>query len=291
MKHSVRAYRRYISRLQKNGTRLTERQLALMAEHQCMNCGMTYVGNFCPCCGQSAKTARFTVKLLLNQLVFFFAKFDDKFTNTVKNLSYRPGYMIREYISGHRVNYMRPMQMLVCLVTIYALLSYFVFPHAEPTHFLNLEDETGKIFVAPNSPFIHECLELIEKGLNNTIVSTLSFVFLLTLASKITFCRTTIGKGLNLAEHFFILTYVACMNIIADFIFLPYNLMTHGSSSNPTIYFFILWWVCCQLYEMKKRKALLSVLLMLIITGFEIVVLVVAVIGILVSLDIINIPQ
>jgi len=291
MEHPVKVYRRYVRSKQRSGIQMADRQKTLMAEHQCLNCGMTYVGNFCPCCGQTSKTERFTLKQTVNHLLFFFTKFDDKFKNTVINLGYRPGYMIREYIAGHRVNYMRPVQMLVCLVTVYALITYFFFPADEPVHLLkNIEE--GNFPVAAklleSSPFLKECVKLIENAMNSTIISTLAFIFCLTFASRVTFRKTGVGRNYNLAEHFFVLTYVACMNKLADFILLPYNAWNHDSSSNTLTYFLILWWVTCQMYELKKRTALFKVLWMFILTGLEILLIATIIILLLAPFGIYN---
>ncbi len=292
MKHSIKVYRRYFTYLQRRGTQPAVKQKALMGEHQCLNCGMTYVGNFCPCCGQTASTARFTIKQTLNHLLFFFTKFDDKFKHTVVSLLYRPGYMIREYITGHRVNYMRPIQMLVCLVTVYAILSYFLLPAHEPAKLLgaiNNATDGGLATAVANNPFLSTCHKLIEKGMNNTVVRTLSFVVMLTFASKLVFCRNSIGRQFNLAEHFYVFVFVACLNKIIDFILLPLDVLEKNLEGHSFLYFLLLWFVICQLYQVGKRKGFYYAFMVGFVAVVEIFLLVVVLVMILAMTGVINI--
>ena len=56
---------------------------------------------------------------------------DSGFFFTIKELFIRPGYMINDYITGKRIRYFRPLQMLFVLGAVYVLLSQALYSSAE----------------------------------------------------------------------------------------------------------------------------------------------------------------
>lgn len=91
----------------------------------CLNCGLDYEGKFCPECGQSAETGRFTMRFIFENLLAAFISKDGGVWYTVKNLFTRPGAMIVEILNGKRRRYFSPFPMLLCVLTIYILLYSF----------------------------------------------------------------------------------------------------------------------------------------------------------------------
>ena len=89
---------------------------------QCLNCGTEFVGNFCPECGQSAETGRFTMKFIFENLLAAFTSKDGGVWFTLKNLFTRPGAMIVEILNGKRRRYFSPFPMLIFALTVYILL-------------------------------------------------------------------------------------------------------------------------------------------------------------------------
>ena len=88
----------------------------------CLNCGTEFEGNFCPECGQSAETGRFTMKFILENLLAAFLSKDGGIWFTLKNLFTRPGVMIVEILKGKRRRYFSPFPMLFFTLTVYILL-------------------------------------------------------------------------------------------------------------------------------------------------------------------------
>lgn len=89
---------------------------------QCLNCGKEFEGNFCPNCGQSADTGRFTLKFIWENLLAAFLSKDGGIGFTLKNLFTRPGAMIVDILNGKRRKYFSPFPMLFCALTLYALI-------------------------------------------------------------------------------------------------------------------------------------------------------------------------
>jgi hypothetical protein len=92
---------------------------------KCLNCGNEFEGNFCPECGQDAKTGRFTMHFVFENLLAAFISKDGGIWFTLKNLFTRPGAMIVEILQGKRRRYFSPFPMLFFVLTVYILLYTF----------------------------------------------------------------------------------------------------------------------------------------------------------------------
>lgn len=96
----------------------------------CRNCGTTYVGNFCSRCGQSRKTPRYRFSNAVKNILGGFTNIDNGFGRTLIDLLYRPGYMIRDFIDGKRIQYFRPFQTLFILAALYIMAVQVIDPEA-----------------------------------------------------------------------------------------------------------------------------------------------------------------
>lgn len=96
----------------------------------CLNCGTTYTGNYCNRCGQSHNTPRYRLSNALKNIAGGFFNIDNGFGRTLLELLYRPGYMIRDFIGGKRVEYFRPFQTLFILAALYIMAVQLVDPEA-----------------------------------------------------------------------------------------------------------------------------------------------------------------
>lgn len=88
----------------------------------CLNCGTDFEGKFCPECGQSAETGRFTLRFILGNLVAAVLGRDGGVAYSLKNLFSRPGKMIVEILNGKRRKYVSPFPMLFLALTVYILI-------------------------------------------------------------------------------------------------------------------------------------------------------------------------
>ena len=68
--------------------------------HCCRTCGEEFQGNYCPRCGQSAKIGRYSFKAALLLFLDAWGMGNRGMFRTLRDLILRPGYMIRDYISG-----------------------------------------------------------------------------------------------------------------------------------------------------------------------------------------------
>lgn len=88
----------------------------------CLNCGTEFEGDFCPKCGQSAETGRFTLKFIFGNLLAAILGRDGGIAYTLKNLFSRPGKMVVEILDGKRRKYVSPFPMLFLSLTLYVLI-------------------------------------------------------------------------------------------------------------------------------------------------------------------------
>ena len=104
--------------------------------HTCSSCGTSFMGNYCPRCGQSAKVGRFSfVKAFLLFLDVWGVGNRGMF-RSIRDLMLRPGYMIRDYLSGMQSAYFPPFKMFF-LLTAFSLV-------VEHGISLGLDDESDK---------------------------------------------------------------------------------------------------------------------------------------------------
>lgn len=91
-------------------------------EHYCCRtCGEEYQGNYCPRCGQSSKIGRYSLRNALLLFLDVWGMGNRGMFRTLRDLILRPGYMIRDYISGMQMAYFPPFK-LFFLLTAFSLL-------------------------------------------------------------------------------------------------------------------------------------------------------------------------
>lgn len=105
-------------RWQKCGRKIP--QMDHQVVHKCPNCSTYYVGNFCNCCGQKS-IEKFEKGEVTRDLISATTYFDSTLLNTILELLFRPGYMVRDYLRGKRASYTNPFVFLFIAATIYML--------------------------------------------------------------------------------------------------------------------------------------------------------------------------
>ena len=86
--------------------------------HRCGTCGQEFHGNYCPCCGQSAKIGRYSFKNALLLFLDVWGMGNRGMFRTLRDLILRPGYLIRDYISGMQMAYFPPFKLLFLLTAL-----------------------------------------------------------------------------------------------------------------------------------------------------------------------------
>ena len=92
--------------------------------HVCSSCKTEFTGNYCPRCGQAAEVGRFSFKKALMLFLDVWAIGNRSMLRTLRDLMLRPGYMIRDYLSGMRSAYFPPFKMFFLLAAFSLIVEY-----------------------------------------------------------------------------------------------------------------------------------------------------------------------
>ncbi len=213
----------------------------------CKNCGTIVQGNYCSHCGQSSTVGKITVASLLNELSDSIFQINRGFFYTFKALLTRPGHSIKEYLTGRRKKYYKPITYVLALSTIYFLTTQITGQNTWMgdlvTGFSNRAIETGKGAAIP------PVLTWFSK---NFAYTTLLLLPVFSLASYLAFR----GLGRNYLEHFVINSYTTGQQAIFYALFALINTVVDSKiiESFPIVvavaYAF---WVFWQFFEKENR--------------------------------------
>ena len=91
-------------------------------ETECANCGTSFIGNYCPNCGQKAHIHR-TLTAIAHDLIHGVLHLDGKLSHTMPLLIFKPGKLTRRYIEGERAKFVSPISMF--LFGVFAMFAVF----------------------------------------------------------------------------------------------------------------------------------------------------------------------
>lgn len=159
---------------------------------ECKNCHNRFEGNYCNYCGQKATIKRFS---LANVHVEFFHgifHLEKGLIHTLRELSLRPALMLREYIAGKRVAYIKPFSYLVLI----CLVGAFLYPHA------GILEHVQANFFATSGTVKFSSEHYLYR-------------MLLTIPVCASLCRIVFRScKYNLAEHLIINTYIISQSLL-----------------------------------------------------------------------------
>lgn len=98
---------------------------------RCANCGNEVTANFCPICGQRARVGRICWAAAWQSVLLLWGLDTRSLSYTLVQLLLRPGYLISDYIRGHRQVSFPPVKMLF-IVAIAIVLLDTLFPTSKP---------------------------------------------------------------------------------------------------------------------------------------------------------------
>lgn len=258
----------------------------------CIDCGTEFEGNFCPKCGQPAKTKRITMADAVRSIFVSFLMGDSKFVNTCCQLFVRPGVMARNYLYGRRAKLMAPVPMLVRLVAVYLLILFLTNTSAGERHFVddsirsNMHSESLIMF----TDFL---TRIMSNSVLYSLLSAAIFVvpFWLLFRQKVIIRPAGDEAPLNMAEHFCVLVYISCQNMLLSLLTLPvHNVMWLKSLVNficillPVVMY-------RQIYKISWLSSLLRCLLSWLMVIATIAVVVILTFGLFYGFDAVNVRQ
>lgn len=175
----------------------------------CANCDIEYSGRFCPQCGQSGIWSRFSLKQAFLNFIDIWGLGSRPIYRTIRELFWRPGYMIRDYLIGHRQFYFPPFKLLSVTLLLMLAVCYVTGQKNNPGIIPSVDEEA----FLPN--------------LVNRIIFYFSRnpIFELCILTAINVCFTKIAfnkiGGYNFTEIFIFLIYLTSILFIIE---IPYTL-------------------------------------------------------------------
>lgn len=176
-------------------------------KHRCQNCGHEFEGNFCPCCGQRGGTGLVTWHSIREGVMDLWGIGTRSMPYTLWQLLFRPGYLIGEYISGHKQVSFPPVKMLVIVATL-----IFVINNLTQIHIFGPEDTQTATEAA-------DLMGRMELWLSKHYdwASLLFFMFLL-LPTNIVFRYSPRLATHNMPQGFFIQVFNSTLFLILVFL-------------------------------------------------------------------------
>lgn len=93
------------------------------SEQSCPNCGLEFSGNYCPICGQKSSDGRITWRWVWKSILDVWGMDSKALPYTILQLLLRPGYLINDYINGHRQVCYKPVNMLFIVAILYVIVA------------------------------------------------------------------------------------------------------------------------------------------------------------------------
>lgn len=209
-------------------------------KHECATCHTEFHGNYCPRCGQKSTIGRYSFKTAFLTFLDVWGLGNRGMFRTIRDLLLRPGYMIRDYLSGMQMAYFPPFKMFFLVITLSVLVdsglnikmtntlnntfttTTKVDVSKEPDQALNDNDSKKKLELKILDK-IDKCVSWLDN--NQTIVQ---FLLLLVLSGPmyLLFRKNKKIPDIRYSELFIAMVYITNMmtivNIIGGF-FLPGN--------------------------------------------------------------------
>ena len=92
-------------------------------KHECATCHTEFHGNYCPRCGQKSTIGRYSFKTAFMTFLDVWGLGNRGMFRTIRDLLFRPGYMIRDYLNGMQMAYFPPFKMFFLVVAFLVLVN------------------------------------------------------------------------------------------------------------------------------------------------------------------------
>ncbi|MDR6983750.1 hypothetical protein J2X32_002386 [Rheinheimera pacifica] len=114
-----------------------------LSARQCDNCHTSLQGDFCHQCGQEKKSYIRNVSGVVTEFFGEFSNWDTRVWRTLVPLWFRPGFLSRRYVQGHRVPYVPPLRLYLFTSIIAFLLFAQLMPESVGT--VNIPNDNAQL--------------------------------------------------------------------------------------------------------------------------------------------------
>lgn len=200
--------------------------------HTCATCGTEYQGNYCPRCGQSSRIGRYSLKNAFLLFLDVWGLGNRGMFRTLRDLILRPGYMIRDYLSGMQMAYFPPFKLFFLLTALSVVIegginlkgkNYFEESRTMTNKAFNdsmqddvLADQKTKAFQDAYKRYANKYYDLSIRYPN---ISTLLILVVLSGILYIFFRRCPAIPDLRYSEFLVALVYITNMFSIYNIVF------------------------------------------------------------------------
>lgn len=147
---------------------------------QCDNCYTSLQGGFCHQCGQEKKSYIRHVSGVVTEFFGEFSNWDTRVWRTLVPLWFRPGYLSRRYVQGHRVPYVPPLR----LYLFTSIVAFLLFAKLLPEQVVTVITPNGSIQQTTDSNLTEQVKSIpglvtgINEGVNKQVSAEDSLRFL-----------------------------------------------------------------------------------------------------------------
>ncbi len=246
-------------------------------KQECLNCHTVFTGDFCPRCGQSATVSRFTFRHALMKTLEVWGMGNRSLPRTLWHLVYRPGYVIRDYLSGHHMPYFPPVKMLFLVTAAYVFVSRFMSPEMLDNTFEEQKQLMSELYERINAgASVSDGKRIVVRGLyefndrmgaftdffrDNQALELMLTHSILAVVTMFVF-RNTGKSRLNLTECFFSQIFMASQLLLVSIVCI---VVTGGSRWADNMYvmptwllLFILFYDYKQLYGLSLGRTAIN---------------------------------
>lgn len=216
-------------------------------QHACLNCGESYDGRFCPRCGQSGKTRRLTMRGVMANALDVWGAGNRSMPRNIVHLLFRPGYMIADYLRGHRQPYFPPFKMLFIFTATLLIMVELVrwgVDYEEPrrpsvTEVIN-DSLTPENAIANDKKALHDfevrkrvivgsCAKVRDWLDDHRAISVILFQVLVAIAMWLFFRNSKRLPNLSISEQVFVQVFLSSQVMLVSAIYFVVSLLwEHG---------------------------------------------------------------
>lgn len=170
---------------------------------KCLNCNAELSGNFCANCGQKAALGRITFKETLYSFMSASFALEGPLLYTIKGLILRPGKVFREYFSGKRKTYYKPVAFFILMTAFYIILRTMI----------NFDPLEGQVAMEPSNHDLPRSVIKTRQAARFMVAHINHIMFFLVFSIGI-ITKFFFWKKQNLAEYTAIGFYISGMYIL-----------------------------------------------------------------------------
>jgi hypothetical protein len=197
----------------------------------CKNCDHVFDGHFCNNCGQSAHTHAVDWHYIWHEIPHSIWHLDRGILYTARQLLTRPGYTIREYLDGKRVQHYRPL----AFAFLFGAISAFLYFNISLKSFEDFSSGFQQGFKdgAKSSDQIAKQIQSDFNSLFKKYYVTL-IVGLIPIRAWLMYLFFR-RRGLNYPQHVVANTFMTGLESLVTVLFFPVSWLTDGTSAFWTI--------------------------------------------------------